>query len=62
MAGEWRSLHNEQLCNLYASLNIIRFGWAGYNTNGNMRNACKMLVQKSEGVDRMIIFQWFLEK
>jgi len=24
VAGGWRRLHNEELCNLYASLNIIR--------------------------------------
>jgi hypothetical protein len=24
MAGDWRRLHNEELNNLYASLNIVR--------------------------------------
>jgi hypothetical protein len=29
MAGGWRRLHNEELHNLYNSLNIIRVIWAG---------------------------------
>jgi hypothetical protein len=46
VAGDWRRLHNEELHNLYASLNIIRvmnsrrMGWAGHATRmGEMRNS-----------------------
>jgi hypothetical protein len=40
VAGGWRTLHNEVLCNVYASPNIIRvsksrrMGWTGGNTHG----------------------------
>jgi hypothetical protein len=36
MTGDWRQLHNEELCNLYSSPNIIgiiksrRVRWAGH--------------------------------
>jgi hypothetical protein len=56
VAGEWRRLHNEELHNLYASLNIImviksrRMRWKGHVARiGEMRNACTILVGKSEG-------------
>jgi hypothetical protein len=55
VAGGWRSLHNEELHNLYASPNIImvmksrRMGWAGHVAHmGEMRNSCKILVGKPE--------------
>jgi hypothetical protein len=40
VAGDWRKVHNEELHNLYASLNIIRvirtrkLRWAGHVTHG----------------------------
>jgi hypothetical protein len=52
----WRRLHNEELHNLYASLNIIRvirsrrMRWAGKVPRmGEMRNTYKILVGKPEG-------------
>jgi hypothetical protein len=53
--GEWRKLHNEELCNLYSSLNIIRMKssrmrWAGQVARvGEKRNADRILVGKPEG-------------
>jgi hypothetical protein len=55
MAEGWRRLHNEELRNLYASLNIIgmiksrRMTWAGHVARmGGMRNTYKILVGKPE--------------
>jgi len=51
----WRRLHNEELHNLYTSLNIInvvksRVRWAGQVARmGYMRNAYSALVGKPEG-------------
>jgi hypothetical protein len=49
--GGWRRLHNEELHNLYASLNIIRviksrrMRRSGHVVcMGEMRNACNILV------------------
>jgi hypothetical protein len=54
--GGWRKLHNEELHNLYCSPSIIRMiksrrmRWAGAcSTNGEMRNAYRILVGKPEG-------------
>jgi hypothetical protein len=75
--GGWRKLHNEELHNLYSSLNIIRvikarsMRWVGrFSRMGLMRNAYKILVGKSEaenhsedlGVDGSIILKWILIK
>jgi hypothetical protein len=55
VAGGWRRLHNEELHNLYASLNIRaiksrKVRWARYvERMGQMRNAYKLLVRKPEG-------------
>jgi hypothetical protein len=56
VAGGWRRLHNEELHNLYASLNFIRMitsrrmWWAGLVARmGKMRNAYKILVGKPDG-------------
>jgi hypothetical protein len=50
VAGDWRRLHNEELCNSYASPNINmemksrRMGWALHAARmGEMRNAYKGL-------------------
>jgi hypothetical protein len=63
VAGGWRRLFNEELCNLYASPNIIRvmksrrMKWAGYVARmGWRRKAYKMFAGKlerdySEGMD-----------
>jgi hypothetical protein len=54
--GSWRKLHNEDLCNLYVSSNIIRvikprrMRWAEHVARmGEMRNAYNILVGKAEG-------------
>jgi hypothetical protein len=54
--GGWRRLHNEELCKLWASLNIMkviksrRMRWAGHVAHTDeMRNAYKLLVGKPEG-------------
>jgi hypothetical protein len=57
VAGGWRTLHNEELQNLYASPNIIirlinprRMSWAGNVARmGEMKNAHKILGRKPEG-------------
>jgi hypothetical protein len=53
--GGWRRLHNEELHNLYASLNIIRviklrrMTWTGHVAwMGKMRNPYNTLVEKPE--------------
>jgi len=53
---DWRRLHNKELRNLYASLNMIRviksrnMRLAGHVARiGNMENACRILVGKPEG-------------
>jgi hypothetical protein len=55
VAGGWRTLHNEELHNLYASPNIIgvmksrRMRWAGRIAHmRKMINAYKILVRKPE--------------
>jgi hypothetical protein len=49
--GVWRKLHNEELHNLYSSLNIIRMMcWVGYVAQmGEKRNAYMILVAEPEG-------------
>jgi hypothetical protein len=54
--GEWRKLHNEELCDLYSSPSIIRIiksrrmRWAGHEARmGEKRNAYRLLVGKPEG-------------
>jgi hypothetical protein len=56
VAGGWRRLHNEELCNLYATPDIIwmirarRMGWVGQVTcMAEMRNTYKILVRNLEG-------------
>jgi hypothetical protein len=56
VTGEWRKLHNEELCNLYSSPSIIRIiklrrmRWAGHVARmGEKRNAYRLLVGKQEG-------------
>jgi len=54
--GEWRRLHNEELNDLYSSLNIVwviksrRMRWAGHVTRmGEERGVYRVLVGKPEG-------------
>jgi hypothetical protein len=53
VTGEWSKLLNEELRDLYSSPSIIRIiksrrmSWAG--TNGEKRNAYRLLVGKPEG-------------
>jgi hypothetical protein len=54
--GEWRRLHNEELYDLYSSLNIIlvftsrRMRWVGHVAcMGERRDAYKVLICKLDG-------------
>jgi hypothetical protein len=56
VTGEWRKLHNEELHNVYSSLDIIRqvksrrIRWAGHVARmGEERKLYKVLVGKPEG-------------
>ena len=56
ITGEWRKLHNEELNDLYSSLNIVRvtksrrMRWAGHVARMEEgRGVCKVLVGKPEG-------------
>jgi hypothetical protein len=55
VAGDWRTLHNEELHNLYTSPNIIRViksrsvRWAVHVARmGAMRNAYNILIGRHE--------------
>jgi hypothetical protein len=55
VTGEYRRLHNEELCDLYSSPNIIRavksrrMRWAGYVARmGDRRGAYRVLVGRPE--------------
>jgi hypothetical protein len=55
VTGDWRKLHNEELTNLYSSLNIIgtmkskRVRWVGHVARvGEKRNAYGIFVGNSE--------------
>jgi hypothetical protein len=54
--GDWRKLHNEELHNLYSSLNIIRMiksrrmSWAGHVPRMEAkRNSYRIVVGKPKG-------------
>jgi hypothetical protein len=56
VTGGWRTLHNEELHNLYSSPSIIRIiksrrmRWAGHVARmGTKRNIYRILVGKAEG-------------
>jgi hypothetical protein len=56
MMGEWRKLHNKELCDLYSSPSIItiimsrRIRWVGHVAcMGEKRNAYRLLVGEPEG-------------
>jgi hypothetical protein len=56
VTGDWRKLHNEELYNLYSSLNIIRMirsrrmRWAEHVARiGETMNVYRILVGKPEG-------------
>ena len=56
VTGEWRRLHNEELNDLYSSLNIVRviksrrMRWAGHVARmGEERGVYRVLVGKPEG-------------
>jgi len=56
VTGGWRRLHDEELCNLYASSNVSviksrRMRWAGHVALlGKMRNAYNIYIEKPEGI------------
>jgi hypothetical protein len=46
----WRKLHNEELCDLYSSLSIMRMRRAGHVARiREKRNAYRLVVGKPEG-------------
>jgi hypothetical protein len=55
VTGGWRTLHNEELRDLYSSPSIIRMvksrrkRWAGYVARMGEKNAYRLLVGKLEG-------------
>jgi hypothetical protein len=56
VTGEWRKLHNDELCNLCSSPSIItiiklrRMSWEGHLAQmGEKRNTDRLLVGKPEG-------------
>jgi hypothetical protein len=56
VTGEWIRVHNEELCDLYSSLNIIRvikfriMRWAWHVARvGDRRSACRDFVGRPEG-------------
>jgi hypothetical protein len=54
VAGEWRTLHDEELRDLYSSPSIIRIlkamRWVGHVARmGEKRNAHRLLVGEPEG-------------
>jgi hypothetical protein len=56
VTGEWRKVHNEELCDLYSSPSIIRIiksrrmRWAGHVARmGEKRNVYRLLVGMPEG-------------
>jgi len=77
VTGEWRKLHNEELCNLYSLPNIVRvvksrrMRWAGHVTRmGEGRGVHRVMVGKPEGkrpfgrpdVDGRLILRWIFRK
>jgi hypothetical protein len=71
--AEWRKLHNEDLNDLYSSLNTVRVGirWAGHVARMGRRDACigfwwgnlrERVHLGYPGVDGRIIFQWIFSK
>ena len=77
VTGEWRKLHNEELCDLYSLPNIVRvvksrrMRWAGHVVRmGEGRVMYRVLVGKPEGkndwgdpdVDGRIILRWIFRK
>jgi hypothetical protein len=55
VAGDWRTLHNEELYNLYSSPNVIgviisrRMRWAGHVVHmGRMRNVYSVFGWKTQ--------------
>jgi hypothetical protein len=68
VTGRLRKLYNEELHNMYSSVNIVRviksrMRWFGHRAcMGEMRTACKIFVRKSQGrEDWMIILKCIFE-
>jgi len=77
VTGEWRRLHNEELCDLYSSPHVIqvisfrRMRWDGaYDTYGDRRGAYRVLVAILKGKRTLrrpkcrcrIIVRWIFRK
>ena len=74
--GKWRRLHNEELCHMYSSTNIIlaikknKMGRICSFYGGEERGTYRVVVGKPEGqnrledlsVDRSIILKWIFRK
>jgi hypothetical protein len=68
VTGEWRKLHNKELCSLYFSPDIIRIiqsgrlRWAGHVARmGERRSTYRVLVGKPD-VEGRIILKWIFER
>jgi hypothetical protein len=68
VTGEWRKLHNEELCDLYSLPNIVRvvksriIRWEGHVARmAEGKGVHRILVGKSE-VDGRIILKWIFRK
>ena len=69
--GEWRKLHNEELNDLYSSLNIVpvmkqrRIRWAGHVAHMGKRRGANLMERdhlENPGIDGRIILKCVFRK